>query len=114
MNPRTAAGHPSSTDPSAVTPLHPHEVSYPTRSPDTDPKAETVQLEIYRRMPSSRKIELVFKAIEMSRSLALAGIKSRHPQASSAEIQRRLFGLWLGEELATKVYGPLEESTAGA
>lgn len=91
-------------------PIKPHEVSYPTRSPDTDQKAEAVQLEIYRRMPAWRKIQLVFEAIEMSRALALAGIRSRHPQAGPEEIRRRLLGLCLGEELATRAYGPLEDS----
>ena len=90
-------------------PIKPHEVSYPTRSPDTDPEAEAVQLEIYRRMPAWRKIQLVFEANEMSRALALAGIRSRHPQAGPEEIRRRFLGLSLGEELATRVYGPLED-----
>ena len=89
----------------------PHEVSYPTRSPDTDREAEAVQLEIYRRMPTWRKIQLVFEALEMSRALTLAGIRSRHPQAGPEEIRRRLLGLSLGEELATRVYGPLDDSS---
>ena len=88
-------------------PVRPHELSYPTRSPDTDPEAEAVQLEIYRRMPTWRKIQLVFEALEMSRALTLAGIRSRHPEAGPGEIRRRLLGLSLGEKLATRVYGPL-------
>ncbi len=88
--------------------LKPHQIPHPTLSPDTDGQAEAVQLEIYRRMPVERKIELVFAAIDLSRDLALAGIRSRHPQAKPAEIRRRFLGLWLGEELATRVYGPLE------
>ncbi len=90
-------------------PIRPHEVSYPTRSPDTDREAEAIQLAIYRRMPIGRKIQLVFEALEMSRALALAGIRSRHPQAGPEELRRRLLGLSLGEELATRVYGPLED-----
>lgn len=92
-------------------PTRPHELSYPTRSPDTDREAEAVQLEIYRRMPTWRKIQLVFEALEMSRALTLAGLRSRHPQAGPEEIRRRLLGLSLGEELATRVYGPLEDSS---
>jgi hypothetical protein len=34
---------------------------------DTDPAAEKVQLEIFRRMPAWRKVELVADAIETSR-----------------------------------------------
>ncbi len=89
--------------------IRPHEVSYPTRSPDTDPEAEAVQLEIYRRMPAWRKIQLVFEAGDMSRALALAGLRSRHPRAGPEEIRRRLLSLSLGEELAARVYGPLED-----
>lgn len=92
------------------TPRKPHEVEHPTLSPDTDPAAEAVQLEIYRRMSTGRKIQLVFEAGAMSRDLALAGLRGRHPEASDAEIRRRYFGLTLGEELATRVYGPPEDS----
>lgn len=91
-------------------PLKPHEVEHPTLSLDTDPAAEAVQLEIYRRMSTGRKIQLVFEASAMSRELALAGLRSRHPDAGAAEIRRRFLGLALGEELAIRVYGPLEDS----
>lgn len=87
----------------------PHEATYPTLSSDTDPEAEAVQLEIYRRMPAWRKIELVFEANAMSRSLALTGLRSRYPKAGLEEIRRRLMDLLLGEELAARAYGPLED-----
>lgn len=89
--------------------LRPHEIAHPTLSPDTDPEAEKVQLEIFRNMPMSRKAELIGEAIETSRALTLAGLKSRHPEAGPEELRRRLYGLELGEELATRVYGPLPE-----
>ena len=89
--------------------MKPHELPYPTLSPDTDPHAEAVQLEIYRRMSPGRKIELVFEAIEMNRALILAGLRKRFPKAGEQELRRRLFGICLGEELATKAYGPLED-----
>jgi hypothetical protein len=85
----------------------PHERAHPALSPDTDPEAERVQLEIFRRMPPWRKVELVGDAIETSRVLALAGLRQRHPLAGPAELHRRLLGLWLGEEIAARVYGPL-------
>lgn len=87
----------------------PHEVPYRTLYPDTDPEAEKVQMEIYRRMSPARKFELVEDAIQTSRELVLAGIRSRHPKAGVEEIRRRFFGIWLGEDLATEVYGPLDE-----
>jgi SpoVK/Ycf46/Vps4 family AAA+-type ATPase len=89
--------------------LRPHEIAHPTLSPDTDPEAEKVQLQIFRNMPLRRKAELIGEAIEASRALSLAGLRARHPEAGPEELRRRLFGLELGEELATRVYGPLPE-----
>lgn len=86
--------------------LRPHEIPHPTLSPDTDPEAEAVQIEIYRRMPAWRKVELVSDAIKTSYGLALAGLRDRFPEAGGEEIRRRLMDLTLGEELAATVYGP--------
>jgi hypothetical protein len=90
-------------------PAKPHELPHPTLSPDTDPEAERVQIEIFRRMPAWRKIQLVDEANQLARQLALAGLRQRHPEADPEELRRRLMGLFLGEELATEVYGPLPE-----
>jgi hypothetical protein len=80
------------------------------RITDTTPEAEPVLLEIYRAMSPARKLELVDEAIRTSRHLALMGLRMRHPDAGPAVLRRRLLGLVLGEELATRVYGPLNES----
>jgi len=85
---------------------HPHEVRAPTLSPDTSPSAEAKQLEIFRKMPPWRKMQLIDEAIKTSYSLAQAGLRHRHPDADDEEIRRRLFDLLLGEELAERVYGP--------
>ncbi|HEX4951878.1 MAG TPA: hypothetical protein VF017_00580 [Thermoanaerobaculia bacterium] len=76
---------------------------------DTHPDAEAVQIAIYRAMAPWQKAALVADAMATSRALAMAGLRLRHPGASEAELQRRLMDLVLGEELAAKVYGPLEE-----
>ena len=88
----------------------PHELPYPTLSPDTDPEAERIQIEIFRNMPAWRKMQLVEDANQTARQLALAGLRQRHPEAGPEELHRRLVGLFLGEELATEVYGPLPEA----
>lgn len=87
----------------------PHEVAYPTLSPDTAPDVERVQIEVYRRMPAWRKVELVDDAIELSRQLAFAGVRARHPHASPEELRRRFLGIWVGEDLASEAWGPLPE-----
>ena len=40
--------------------------------------------------------------------MLLSGLRSRHPDDPPEMIDRRLAGLLLGEELARRVYGPLE------
>jgi len=77
---------------------------------DTTPAAERVVFEIYGAMPPWRKLEIVDDAIRTSRHLAMMGLRLRHPDDSKAMLRRRLLGLVLGEELATRVYGPLDPS----
>ena len=77
---------------------------------DTSPEAERVLYEIYRAMPPWRKLEIVDDAIRTSLYLAMLGLRLRHPNASEAELRRRLLGLVLGEDLATRVYGPPSET----
>jgi hypothetical protein len=44
------------------------------------------------------------------RTLALSGLRQRYPHATPEELRRRLADLWLGPDLATRVYGPLSEN----
>jgi hypothetical protein len=76
--------------------------------PDTDPKAERVLLELLRREPAWRKLEMVGQMNEAVRTLALNGLRSHYPNDSPDRLHRRLADLLLGPELAAKVYGPLE------
>ena len=77
---------------------------------DTSPEVEAKLVEIYRKMPTWRKIELVDDANRTARQLALAGLRSRHPGESPERLRRRLLDLVLGEETALAVYGPVGES----
>jgi len=38
------------------------------------------------------------------------GLRSRYPRANEAELRRRMAGLLLGEDLARKVYGELNDA----
>jgi hypothetical protein len=51
-------------------------------------------------------MQMLTALTKATRRVALAGLRQRHPQASEAELQRRLAGLLQGEELAAKFYGP--------
>ena len=78
-------------------------------SADTSPHVETMQIERLRQMPPWRRLALVGEMNRTVRTLALAGLRQRHPGDTSAQLQRRLADLLLGPDLATLVYGPLPE-----
>ena len=75
--------------------------------PDTRPEAEAVLIGLLRQAPPWRKMEMVGELNATARSLALAGLRQRHPDAGEAELRRRLAALLLGGELAERVYGPM-------
>jgi hypothetical protein len=79
---------------------------------DTAPEIEDMLLAFWRETPIWRKFQLVAQMNWSARQLALAGLRRRHPSASSQELQHRLAGLILGSELATRVYGPLPNPLA--
>jgi hypothetical protein len=72
--------------------------------PDTHPKMEAKQIELIRSMPPWKKISIVDGLNETVKTLAISGIKQRHPDANPKQIQRMLAELMLGAELARKVY----------
>ena len=76
---------------------------------DTSPEAEAVLIQLLREMPPWRRLEMVNQLNATVRTLALSGLKSRHPGASEAELRRRLADLLLGTELAKEAYGPFPE-----
>ena len=73
-------------------------------SSDTHPKIERIQIELIRRMPSWKKFSIVDGLNETVKTLAIAGIKQRQPNATPEQIHRTLAAMMLGEELARKVY----------
>jgi hypothetical protein len=75
---------------------------------DTHPKIHQMQILGLREMPPWRKMVMVGEMNQAVRSLALAGLRQRHPDDTSLQRHRRLADLLLGKELATRVYGPLE------
>jgi len=82
-----------------------------TLSSDTHPKMEALQLQLLRQATPAQKLEMLAGLNATARTLALAGLRSRYPLAGDEEILRRLAGLLLGEDLARKVYGDLNDVT---
>lgn len=72
-------------------------------SSDTHPEAERVQVEILRRMSIADRLDLVGALNRTARSVAIAGIRSRLPEATAAEIEAELMELLLGREVARRV-----------
>lgn len=72
---------------------------------DTQPEIEAKQARLLRDTPSWRKMQMLTALTRASRQLAFAGLRQRYPQASEEQLRRRLAGLLLGEELATRFYG---------
>ena len=83
-------------------------MKHESRSRDTSEAADAMVAEIYGHMSPERKLRQVDDAIRTARSLAFLGLRARHPGESVERLHRRLLGLVLGEELATRVYGPLD------
>jgi hypothetical protein len=79
---------------------------------DTSPAVERFRGERLRAMPAWRKLELVGQLNQTLDTLALSGLRLRHPRASPAELRRRLADLRLGPALAARVYGPLPPEDA--
>jgi hypothetical protein len=77
---------------------------------DTHPEMESLQIELLRTAPAWRKMEMLAAVNSSARSLALAGLRQRHPQASEAEIRRLLAGLLLGPDLARKIFALKEDN----
>ncbi len=76
--------------------------------PDTRPEAEAVFIGLLRQAPPWRKLIMVGQLNQAVRTLALSGLRTRHPEATPQELRRRLADLLLGPDLAAQVYGPQE------
>jgi hypothetical protein len=77
---------------------------------DTNPKVEALQIELWRQASPTRKMHMLAQLNASVHILALAGLRSRYPNATETELSRRLADLLLGEELARKVYGEINRA----
>lgn len=77
---------------------------------DTTAEVDALLFQMCRETPGWRKLELLSEMNQAARQLALAGLRRRHPNASTSELQRLLADLLLGTELAAQVFGPTHSS----
>ena len=78
-----------------------------TLAEDTSPEAERILIELWREASGGRKFELVLDTTKALQEFLLAGLRERHPNESAQRLQRRFADLWLGPELAQRVYGEM-------
>lgn len=71
---------------------------------DTSAEAERVVVEKLRAMSPEQRLSLALSLSQSVRSLALAGVRQRHPGASPREQLLRLAIAIHGPELATAAY----------
>lgn len=64
--------------------------SYKPQSPDTRIEAERLLLDRYRTMTPAEKLRIFGQLSRTTQELALAGLRRRHPGASSSELRMRL------------------------
>jgi hypothetical protein len=81
------------------------------RPRDTSPEALAVQTAIYRRMTPTQRCELAVSMSLGARSVALSGIRNRHPDYDEHRARFALFRLLLGDDLFRRAYpdAPLVE-----
>lgn len=79
------------------------------KNTDTSPEARRVVCELYRQMTPARKFELIAQAYDFGKSLAMAGIRLRHPNATDTEVREMWARQHLGDELYEKAYGGKED-----
>ncbi len=72
---------------------------------DTTPAAQRILLERYRRMTFAEKARIVRDLTRTADTLALAGAKQRHPNASEQELLLQLAAVRLGPDLTFRAYG---------
>jgi len=71
---------------------------------------EELQIKLLRQVSPARKMEMLGELNASARMLALSGLRLRFPQAGETELRRRLAGYLLGEDLANKVYGEVNDA----
>ncbi len=75
---------------------------------DTTPEAWRVLVEIYRRMPPSRRLELACGMTDSLRRVVAAGVRARHPEYSEEQVRLAFARLWLGDNLFRQVHPGVE------
>ena len=77
---------------------------------DSDESAERAQIAILKALPTWKRLELLDDACTTTRTVVMAGLRSRFPELSDAARHRMLMDLLVGEETAERIWGPRAQS----
>lgn len=73
---------------------------------DVTPQQLERQAALWRALGSQRQVELAAKTWVTGRRAAEISIRARHPQASEELVVWLVRALFVGESVATRLYGP--------
>lgn len=73
-------------------------------SHDTSEDAARVQLEVYRRMAPSERLNVGLELTRMARDLLAQGIRVRHPEYSDDEVKWAVIRVWIGRDMFRRAY----------
>ncbi len=71
---------------------------------DTSEDAARIQLEVYRRMAPSERLNVGLELTRMSRDLLAEGIRARHPEYSDDEVKWAVIRVWIGRDMFRRAY----------
>jgi hypothetical protein len=71
---------------------------------DTSPLAQVVQDDVYRRLGGAERVAIQFRLTSAARALTRAGIRSRHPDYSTTQVEMALARIVLGDALCRAVW----------
>jgi hypothetical protein len=76
---------------------------------DTSEQAELLQLELFRRLTPTERIEKVCRLSASLRQMAMDSIRRLHPEMSDCERQLKFIEITYGAEMASAVEQHLKE-----
>lgn len=71
---------------------------------DTSPDAETVRLEVLRRLTPEQRAELTVSMSDEAFEVARRGIHGRHPEFDNEDLRLAMLRLLHGDEVVKRIY----------
>ena len=75
-----------------------------TKLLDTSPEAESIQIEVFRRMGPEKRLQTAIELAQTSRELLAKGVRNRHPEYGEEEIRLAVIRILLSEQLFLAAY----------